>query len=183
MRKTLILLTTGLGLTLASTANGGEPTRPMTEMHGDCANYLTDVSRDLALWALPVEALAAGVAPMTATTAPLERRLRLALRPHSEVRFAAAPEQMRGAPDKFSGLVAIRTAEAGAYRLSASNGLWLDVVGPAGRIPSRTFEMQTKCDQIFKTVTYDLPADTDLIIQLNGGATAEVDLLIHRVSP
>jgi hypothetical protein len=48
-------------------------------------------------------------------------------------------------------------------------------------VPSRRFEMQTACATIFKTVTYDLPADTDLIVQINGGKTDRVDLLIHRI--
>lgn len=183
MRKNMILLAASLGWAAASTASAGEPARPMTEMHGDCANYLTDLRPDMALWAQPVEAIVASSAPATAAAAPLETRLRIALKPHPEVRFPAAPEQMRGAPDKFSGLIAITTGAAGAYRVSAGNGLWLDVVGPAGLIPSRTFEMQTKCDRIFKTVTYHLPANARLIVQLNGGAGPEVDLLVHRVAP
>lgn len=183
MRRITILLTAGLGWAWAATAMGGEPVRPMSEMHGDCANFLTDVTRDMALWAQPATAIAASATSGAAASAPLEKRLRIALKPHPDVRFAAAPEQMRGAPDTFSGLVAITTGAAGAYRLSASNGLWLDVVGPAGLIPSRTFEMQTKCDRIFKTVTYDLPANARLIVQLNGAAAPTVDLLVHRVAP
>lgn len=182
MRTTTFLLAAGFGWFCVSAAVAGEPARPMAEMHGDCANYLTNIGPDLALWGRPFESVTASAESAKAATAPLERRLRLSLKPHPQVRFPAPPEQMRGAADKFSGLIAITTNTAGAYRLSASNGLWLDVVGPEGVIASRTFEMQTKCDRIFKTVTYDLPANTSLIVQLNGGSTPEVDLLVHRIA-
>lgn len=181
MRKTPILLAAVLALTSATAALGGEPARPMAEMHGDCSNYLTDISRDLTLWDKTPVTLSAGATGSEATAAPLEMRLRIALKSHPQVRFAAPPEQMRGTPEKFSGLISIRTGAAGAYRLSAGDGLWLDVVGPAGLVPSRAFEMQTKCDRIFKTVTYELPADTHLIVQLNGGAAPETNLLAHRI--
>lgn len=183
MRKTKTLIVAGLAWASATAALGGEPARPMTEMHGDCSNYLTDISGDLTLWAKAPTPIVAASTAAEAPAAPLESRLRIALKPHPEVRFAAAPEQMRGTPEKFSGLIAVKVEAAGAYRVSASNGLWVDVVGPTGLVPSRAFEMQTKCDRIFKTVTYDLPANALLIVQLNGGPAADVDLLIHRIAP
>lgn len=182
MRPTSFLLAASFSLFCVSVATTGEPARPMTEMRGDCSNYLTDIQSDLVLWERPADSAPASADFAKVATASLDRRLRVSLKPHPEVRFAAPPEQMRGAADKFSGLIAVTTAAAGAYRLSASNGLWLDVVGPEGVIASRTFEMQTKCDRIFKTVTYDLPANTSLIVQLNGSSVPEVDLLVHRIA-
>lgn len=183
MRKLIISLTVGSISGLGFAAAAGEPARPMAEMHGDCANYRTNVSRDLVLWAQAPKAVVAGNAHANAPAVSVETRLEVVLKPHPDVSFAAAPEQMRGAAEKFSGLLKIRTSASGAYRVSAGSGLWVDIVGPQGLVPSRTFEMQTKCDRIFKTVTYDLPANSDFIVQLNGGTTATERLLIHRVEP
>lgn len=183
MRKLILSLIVGSLSAVGSFAAAGEPARPMAEMHGDCSNYRTDVSRDLVLWAQAPKTIVAGKDRAGAAAAPVEARLDVTLAEHPDVAFAAVPEQMRGAADKFSGLLEVRTGAAGAYRVSAGSGLWVDVVGPQGLVPSRTFEMQTKCARIFKTVTYDLPANSEFIVQLNGGATASERLLIHRVEP
>ena len=156
--------------------------RPMSEMQGDCSNYATKLDREFELWGKPPELITAAIEVKGVPSAvSVDRKHVINLARHDDVKFAATPEQDRGAPDRFSGIVRLTVVASGTHRISASNGLWIDAVDGYTVRKSSTFEMQTKCPTIFKTVTYQLESGRPYWLQLNGSRTQDVGLLVTRV--
>ena len=152
--------------------------RPFEQMRGDCSAFAMNVAPEAALWQATIGEAAAGT---DATSAPLlapGEVIRLALHAPGAVTLPMAPEQDRSAPDRFSGTARFTVPEAGYWRVSASNGLWFDAVASGAIIPSSAFEMQTACAAPFKVVVYELPAQTEILLQFNGSPSATVDLLV-----
>lgn len=156
--------------------------RPMHEMHGDCANYRTDLSREFGLWqrdAATIRAISAGQNP-SGVVSP-DQRTTIELLPSPQVRFDVKPGEDRGKPDNFSGSVTVAALPSGLWRVSASNGVWIDLVGGGALLASPTFEMQSKCATIFKTVTFAVPGGAALTLQLSGSPRPAADVMITRV--
>ncbi|MCC6914913.1 MAG: hypothetical protein IT566_14530 [Rhodospirillaceae bacterium] len=154
------------------------PQRPMEQMHGDCSTFGWNMEREFKLWESEALAVKASATSDSTPIIPVSRKVDLALLPHSDVRFSVPPETDRGGPGKFSGLATFTVDKAGVYRISASSGLWIDVVANGKHISSRAFEMQTGCKSLFKSVAYELPAHTPLIVQLNGSTVQAATITI-----
>ncbi len=178
MLRTWLVL--GMGSLFAGGAWSQQPVqRPMHEMKGDCANFAWPMAKEFAAWALSGDRVAAAKSSAAAIPSiPVGVRRDIELLPHAEVQFAAPPQQDRGGPDKFSGLVRIQVERPGLYRVSAGNGLWLDLVEGGKVVPSAAFEMQTGCDRIFKSVAYRLDKPGLLLLQLSGSPTKLVPILV-----
>jgi len=178
-----ILVSLALVFALPSLAQTSAPRgRPMHEMQGDCANFGTDLTREFALWGQPP--LSIDVRPQeTEGSAPLPAKRRIALRlvPNDAIRFAVPPGENRGAPDRFGGTVQLAPLSAGLWRVSASNGAWLDITTDRSLLDAPSFEMQTKCDRIFKSVTYRVTDGHRLFLQVNGSRTETIGLLLTLV--
>ena len=54
---------------------------------------------------------------------------------------------------------------AGTYRVSASERLWIEVVGPAGVVKSSKFAMEAGCESLRKSVAFPLEPETDYWIE------------------
>ena len=184
MTKALWLFTVAI-LLAANTADvraadPSAPQRPMSEMQGPCSNFGWNMAEEFKLWAVAPVAAIAKPKNDDLTALKLGARYDVALKPHGDVTFIAKPEQDRGSPTVFSGLAAFVVPQAGGYCVSASNGLWIDAVRNGTVIPSSAFEMQTKCDTIFKSVAYRFEAGDRIVLQLSGSRTESVGLLISR---
>jgi len=156
--------------------------RPMEEMHGSCDNYRWDMSQELALWNEEANEIVASPVSDTAPSIDLATRYSVTLSPHADVVFAAMPEKDRGGEDRFSGILLFEVPEDGLYRISASSGLWIDAVAGNKIVSSSGFEMQTKCETVFKSVVYRLKSGTGTVLQLNGSRSSSVDIAITRMS-
>jgi hypothetical protein len=154
---------------------------PMSQMQGGCANYEWDMTAEFAAWTAVARQVGAarnnGEAPMI----DVGVRYDVSLNAHESVQFSAAPEKDRGGAGKSSGALKFTPKDDGLYRISASNGLWIDVVTSGARIASDAFQMQTKCETIFKSVAFRLKGGQTHIIQLNGSPSRIAGLLITRV--
>lgn len=164
----------------AQAADPSLPQRAMTEMQGACTNFGWNMTDEFKLWSAAPVAVAARPLNDSLPALKLGQRYDVSLKPHPDVSFVAKPEQDRGAPMVFSALAAYTAPEAGLYRLSASNGLWIDAVRDGKVIPSSAFEMKTKCDSIFKSVAYRFAAGDRIVVQLSGSRTETVGLLITK---
>jgi len=174
----LVAILLAANLVDARAADPSLPQRAMPDMQGQCSNFGWNMAEEFKLWDGAPSAAIAKPSSDDLPALTLGARYNVALKPHVEVSFAAKPEQDRGAPTVFSGLVAFVVPRTGIYRVSASNGLWIDVVRNGTVIPSSAFEMQTKCATIFKSVAYRFDASDRMILQLSGSRTDQVGLLI-----
>jgi hypothetical protein len=145
---------------------------------GDCAQFSWDMARELELMRgapTPVTALAG--AEREGRVVPLEQRLDVALLPGRQVRLQAAPRR-EPAPDSHAGVLKLRVPRSGSYRVSASQRLWIELVGPSGAVQSSKFTMQAGCEALRKSVAFPLEPETDYWIELSGSPTADPAFLV-----
>jgi hypothetical protein len=182
MKRFLCLVVAAL---VGTPAIAGQAVRPMTEMRGDCANYKTDLSREFAAWQEKAVALQGSDCPACAVDhrVAIGQRTALKLLKSSAVHFPVAPEQKREREDAHAGMVTVEFKAAGRYRVSASTGVWIDLVKDAALVPSLAFEMQTQCKPIFKSVVWDVAEPGLYHIQLSGNSGDAVEVLVSSVMP
>lgn len=155
--------------------------RPMNEMHGGCDHFALPLENEFKAWRGSVHELKAGVNPDSAGMLELNYRTRAKLEPQTKVKLAVKPEKNWRSPNhSFAGLLRFQVPSKGLYRLAAGSKLWLEIINARTkkRVPELTFEMQTKCSEIFKVIVYDLnPGDT-FWLQVSEAGTHSADLLI-----
>lgn len=145
---------------------------------GECAQFSWDMARELELMrGAPVAVATLAAADPEARLAPLEQRLGLALLPSRRVKLLVVPRR-EPAADSYAGILRLRVPRSGGYRVSASQRLWIEVVGPAGVVKSSRFAMQAGCEALRKSVAFPLEAETDYWIELSGSPTPDPDLLV-----
>ncbi len=154
----------------------------MDQMHGGCDNYRTNLKSEMQLMAMtPLEVTAganAGAAPMI----PQSKAVVVSLMPQTQVHLAAPPAQDRGGPDRRAGLLSLGTLSAGDWRVSLDRFAWVDVVASGSVLPNPSFEMQTGCAAIFKTVVFHVAEAQPVILQLSGASAEPVRVLITRAA-
>jgi hypothetical protein len=74
----------------------------------------------------------------------------------------------------FAGLVHLRVATTGPYRISLDQGFWVDIVSHQKLVESTDFTGAHDCSAPRKIVQYNLPAGEDLVLQLSGAAKDRV---------
>ncbi len=107
----------------------------------------------------------------------------LTLAEQPQVIFAATPGKKMLADGASAGLVRFKPSAAGAYRVSLSRGIWIDVIADGKAIASTDFGGAPGCETPRKVVLYQLPANTELLLQFSGAADADVRVAITAVPP
>lgn len=174
-------LAAALALTLASCA-GSQGERPMHEMQGGCGDYRLDVTREIALaQSAGVTLQAAAGAQPDAAFVPLEQRVAVNLLPQTEVKFRLPPERRREATERHAGMLQLRVASDGDYRISTGTAAWVDVIDAEGnRLRPQMFEMQTQCASVFKTVVFALRGGTNYTMQVSASRAAVLPMFVVR---
>ncbi len=83
------------------------------------------------------------------------RAATVALRPVATVRYATPPEKP-GAAGSFGGATSFDVHRAGTYRVSLSEGAWIDVVRGEKAVASTAHGHGPECSSIRKIVTFPL---------------------------
>lgn len=133
---------------------------------------------DLAAWAgeaVAVEAARSGPGTAVPVGAPMAVRLH----PSAEVTLGQPPEQERKPANPHAGLLAVEVPEAGTWRLSASTGLWVDIISPNGLVKSTAFGALAPCTSIRKVVEFPLGPGRHTL-QLSGNPGPETLLMLSR---
>ncbi len=171
----IFLFWTAFFMSVHSSAWAREKSRPMSEMHGNCTAFKTDLARELILWREKATKVT------DADLLPLEKKVSLPLTLHSRVAYLVQPEKkVSGKKKKYGGVFLFRVAKAGKYKVSAGAKLWFDVVDKTtGQwVDADEFEMQTGCDQILKVVTFTLKDQGLYALQVSGSASHGADFLV-----
>ena len=156
--------------------------RPMDQMQGDCNHFATNLKAEMTLMTLqPVKGTAATSAQGAALLQPSQSSI-VALQPQLNVNFLLPPEKKRGGADTYAGIVSLGTLQKGLWRVSADGGVWLDLIASGKMVASPSFEMQTGCTILFKTVTFDVPGNSPLLLQVSGSKSPVVKLLLTPVA-
>tara|TARA_R110001592_G_scaffold357416_1_gene660563 strand:+ start:123530 stop:123880 length:351 start_codon:yes stop_codon:yes gene_type:complete len=107
----------------------------------------------------------------------------LELASRSSVSFIAVPEKDRSKWNTYSGLVVFTPDKSDTYRISASQGAWIDAVQNGNLVSSERFEMQPGCGLIFKILAFELKAGELVWLQINGNNTPQIKLLVSLWPP
>jgi hypothetical protein len=166
-------------LTIApSTVQSMAQSRPMDQMHGGCDHYAVDLKSEMHLMAAPSLGVTAASAAAETPGVPASQALEVTLLPQSNVHFILPPAQNHTGPDRRAGLLSLGVLPKGDWRVSADQFVWIDMVGARHLLASPSFEMQTGCAVILKTVVFHVPEAMLADLQLSGANSATVKLLI-----
>ncbi|WP_295682570.1 hypothetical protein [uncultured Nevskia sp.] len=148
-----------------------------------CMDFKWNVAAERALFSGDAKALAVGASAAAAPLIETSQLYQLALAEQSQVVFAATPGKKMLADGVSAGLVRFKSGIAGAYRVSLSHGIWIDVIASGKAIASSDFGGAPGCERPRKVVLYQLPANTELLLQFSGAADADVRVAITAVPP
>ena len=156
----------------------GEDHRPFSEMHGGCEQFKTPIQKDLSIWAK--ESVKLSPFPAKANI-PLEKKVLLGPLSSSTDSLLVKPEKdFRKGKKSYAGSASLRVPRNGVYRVSLGSKIWLDLVdnGNKNVLEANHFEMQTKCDRIFKVVEYRLERDRDYTLQVSSSLSDVAAILV-----
>jgi hypothetical protein len=141
-----------------------------------CDKFAWPLDAERQLLSSPAEALTNGAELRTGEG----RALSLALQPLAEAKLPMAPERSRDG-DKAGYLRFPAPAQAGIVQVTASEGVWLDVIQDGQFVRTAAFTAATECPPTRKSIRYRLEAKP-FIVQVSGTRASVVKLVV-RSSP
>lgn len=147
-----------------------------------CTRFKWDVTREVALFAGTPKPLVAGHGVDDAGALQPEVLYAVTLQPQEGVKFRVAPSKKMLDDGAHGGLLKLRVTEAGTYRVAIDSGFWLDVLAGDKPLPSLDFNGSAECAGPRKIVVYELPAGTDLTLQLSAASVSLARLSVTRVT-
>lgn len=147
--------------------------RPALANEDPCQGFKWDLRRERALFAAPAgPAVSAHSTPLA--TIPSGKAVDLVLAPQAEVKLLAPPAKPMLSDGAYAGVVMFEVPAEGVYRVAISLPAWIDVVVGGRTLPSEDFNGVPGCSAPHKVVTYRLPAETLLGLQLSAAGSANV---------
>ncbi len=144
----------------------------------DCTDFKWDLGRELAIFRASPSPVVAAADPRATPHLAVGQLYDLTLLPQATVTFAHPPGGRRAVEVPHAGLVEFSLQAAGHYRVTADGHVWLDVVAADRVVDSSNFSGSPRCTLIRKSVDFDLPASTRLVLQLSQSPVEHVRLAI-----
>jgi hypothetical protein len=104
--------------------------------------------------------------------------MRLSQQPVEKKKIAARPGLLSS-----YGLVRLRLATAGLYRISGDQPFWIDVVAGGELAQSTSYQGAAGCNAPHKIVQFTLPAGQVLVLQVSGSGSAHARLAVTAAPP
>jgi hypothetical protein len=145
-----------------------------------CASFTWNVTHERAIFATEPAALTAATTGGPAPVLQIDKLYDIALTPQDKVSFILAPAKKALADGAFAGMVTLHIPTAGKYRVSMSEGFWIDVIADGKFAPTDDFTGGHACRAPRKIVQYPLPAG-DLTLQFSNAAAASVRVTVTAV--
>ncbi len=92
-----------------------------------------------------------------------------------------APAKKALADGAYAGMVKLHIPSAGRYRVSMSDGFWIDVITAGKFAPTDDFTGSRECRAPHKIVQYPLPAGNDLVLQFSNATSPSVKVTVTAV--
>ncbi len=147
-----------------------------------CAAYKWDVTPEVRLYTTQPGSVTVGATVADAPLIDAARLYALQLKPQESVQYAAPPSKKMLADGAYGGVLRLKVAAAGQYRVAIDSGFWLDVIHDGKPLDAADFNGVRDCDGPRKIVVYELPADVELTLQLGAAATAQAKLTVTAVA-
>ena len=143
-----------------------------------CAGFTWNVSHERAVFSTPAVTITAATHAGPAPTLEVDKLYDISLTPQDKVSFVLAPAKKALADGAFAGMVKLHIPSAGKYRVSMSEGFWIDVIANGRFAPTDDFTGARGCRAPRKIVQYPLPAGNDLILQFSNTNSARVRVTV-----
>ena len=109
---------------------------------------------------------------------PLAAAMMVTLVPFADANLPMAPSRAPKSPDSYAGFVRVSALpRAATYRITLSEGAWIDVVQDGYDVKSGAFSGAMGCDGVRKSVKFELTA-APFIIELSGTTAHAVALVV-----
>jgi hypothetical protein len=109
---------------------------------------------------------------------PLAAPVLVKLVPLADAHLPTAPSRAPKSPDTYAGFVRVSALEkAATYRITLSEGAWIDVVQDGHEVKSGAFSGATGCDGVRKSVKFELAA-APFIIEISGTTATAIALVV-----
>lgn len=148
---------------------------------GSCSAYMMDVTAELQLFREAPDPVVAGG---NAEDAPQVQpgRLYLARLPlQKEVRFGPTLARNPADATRPGGLLKLSLDQPGKYRIAIDANFWIDALVDGVPAQSLDFRSDRECAGPRKIVTFDLPADGEVLVQLIDATMAQVRFTVTPV--
>jgi hypothetical protein len=143
-----------------------------------CDGFTWNVSHERALFATPASAVTAVAAVGPIPTLEVNNLYDISLTPQDKVSFVMAPAKKALADGAYGGMVKLHIPTAGKYRVSMSDGFWIDVITDGKFAPTDDFTGSRECRAPRKIVQYPLPAGNDLVLQFSNATSPSVKVTV-----
>ena len=129
-----------------------------------CDKFKWPLDRERTMLANPVVVVASG----SEVQQPLAAALMVTLVPFADANLPMAPSRAPKSPDSYAGFVRVSALpRAATYRITLSEGAWIDVVQDGHDVKSSAFSGAMGCDGVRKSVKFELTA-APFIIEISG---------------
>ncbi|HEV2703994.1 MAG TPA: hypothetical protein VGV09_20380 [Steroidobacteraceae bacterium] len=110
-----------------------------------CEGSNWNVAHERAVFATPAAAISAASGAGPAPVLALDKLYDIALTPQDKVHFVLPPEKKVLADGAYAGVVTLHIPTAGKYRVSMSDGFWIDVIAAGKFLPTDDFTGMHGC--------------------------------------
>ena len=143
-----------------------------------CDGFTWNVSHERAVFATPASAVTAAAAAGPTPTLEVDKLYDISLTPQDRVSFVMAPAKKALADGAYAGMVKLHIPTAGKYRVSMSDGFWIDVITDGKFAPTDDFTGSRECRAPRKIVQYPLPAANNLVLQFSNATSPSVRVTV-----
>jgi hypothetical protein len=172
MRALVLFVALGLVAQVSAPASAAEP----------CEEFTWNVLHERNLFAEAPARLAVGREAGSAPPIAIDRLYELALVPQTDVHLAVPAGHRPHGDGGWSGLLRLRVTKPGVYRVSLSEGDWIDIVSDGAQITSEDHQGRSGCSAPRKVVQFRLPSG-EVLIQLSGALSSTVKLTVTSAPP
>jgi hypothetical protein len=138
-----------------------------------CDKFKWPLDHEKALLASPSQ-----VASGSEMQQPLAAAVTVALAPFADAKLPMAPSRAPKSPDSYAGFVRVSAlAKPGTYRITLSQGAWVDVIQDGRDVKSSAFSGATGCDGLRKSVKFELTA-APFTIEVSGTTAHSIGLVV-----
>jgi hypothetical protein len=109
---------------------------------------------------------------------PLDAAVMVKLEPFADAHLPSTPSRAPKSPNTYAGFVRVSALQKPAtYRITLSQGAWIDVVQDGQEVKSSASSGATGCDGVRKSVKFELDA-APFIIEISGTTADAIAIVV-----
>jgi hypothetical protein len=142
-----------------------------------CDGFTWNVAHERAVFATPAVPVTAMSAAGPGPTLGVDKLYEIALTPQEKVSFVMAPAKKALAEGAYAGMVTLHIPSSGKYRVSLSEGFWIDAIADGKFVPTDDFTGAHDCRSPRKIVQFLLSAG-DVVLQFANANAASLRVTV-----